>query len=99
MRIIFKVIPQSGKQLIVWDQKQSLLRCYLKSAPEKNKANEEFIAFISQKLGVPRSACTIVGGACARRKMITVAAGLSRDECYHRLGVLEDVGAQQQSLA
>ena len=40
-----------------------------------NKANAELIGFLSEVLGVPKSAVAIRHGAAGRRKMVEVAGG------------------------
>jgi uncharacterized protein len=93
-----KVVPQSGKQVLVWDQKQQVLKCFLKSAPEKNKANEELIALLAQNLGLAKSLLAIVGGMTQRRKVIAIDADVSLEECYRRLGLEAVAGLQQQRI-
>jgi len=97
IRIVLKVVPQAGRQAIVWDVKQKVLKCYLKSAPEKNKANEELIALIAQHLGLNKAAVSIVGGLSSRRKTIALDTQKSAQAIYELLGGSE-VGAVQQSL-
>ena len=41
-----------------------------------NKANAALVEFLSETLGVPRSAIAILSGATARRKVIGIAGGL-----------------------
>jgi uncharacterized protein YggU (UPF0235/DUF167 family) len=98
IRLMIKVVPQSGKQGFAWDQKQSILKCFVKSAPEKNKANDEVIMLIAQTLGIQRRAVSIIGGAVSRRKMICIESTLSQQQIFVLLGIACDVGSQQQSI-
>ena len=98
IRITVKVVPQSGKQLMQWDQKQQILKCYLKSAPEKNKANDELIALFSQKLGIPKSFLTIIGGMTSRRKTVAIESSLLMADIYRLLGIGDEVGIRQQTI-
>lgn len=95
IRLLIKVVPQSGKQLFVWDQKQQVLKCFVKSAPEKNKVNEEVILLVSQKLGVSRLMISIIGGAAARRKTVLIKTDMSLSALHTLLGIEGDVGTGQ----
>jgi len=98
VRVTVKAVPQSGKQCVVWDHKQQLLKCYLKSAPEKNKANEELIAVFAERLGLAKSLFAIVGGATARRKTLAIETLLSLQDVYERLGLGDVAGMHQQAI-
>lgn len=93
-----KVVPSSGKQLLLWDEKQQLLKCYLKSAPERNKANEELVSLLAHKLALPKMAFTIVGGATARRKMLSIETSYTLEQLYEQLGFEGAGGLKQQSI-
>jgi len=87
-----KVVPQSGKQGLHLD-KTGRLRCFLKSAPEKGRANRELVKFISQMLKVPQRDVEIVSGLTDRKKRIRVSINLSYEQFLQQLGL-----AQQQKL-
>ena len=98
LRIVVKVVPSSGKQLLLWDERQQLLKCYLKSAPEKNKANEELVSLFAQMLALPKAAFVIVGGVTARRKTLSIETHYTLEQLYERLG-FEGAGLlKQQSI-
>lgn len=82
-----KVVPQAGRRALVWDEKHAILRAYLKSAPEKNKANNELIALLRKTLGLPMGVVTIVGGATTRVKRIRIDTELSREAILAQCGV------------
>ncbi len=98
IRIMVKVVPQSGRQQVLWDHKQQILKCYLKSAPEKNKANEEVVAVFSEKLGIPKSLVTIISGVTSRRKVLAIASALTLPDVYRLLGVGDEAGTHQQTI-
>lgn len=50
------------------------LKIAIKAPPEKGKANEELIKFLSQKLKIPRGEISIVSGLKSRRKEILLKA-------------------------
>lgn len=91
--LTMKVVPQSGLQELVWDEKQGVLKLFLKSAPEKNAANKELVTFLSKKLGITRDDVVIMRGHTGRRKVISLATNLSKEEIFQRCGI---VGMQQQ---
>ncbi len=85
MIIEIKVVPHAGRQHIVLDT-QGHLKCFLKSAPERGKANDELIAFLAKKLGEPRMVFEIIGGATGRHKKIKIITTLSYEQILARLG-------------
>lgn len=80
------VVPSSGKQTCILDA-QGALKCYLKSQPEKGKANKELITFLAKKLSLPTSAFFIKSGLTSRKKRIEVDTQLSYAEILARLGL------------
>ena len=84
--IVIKVVPQAGKQKL-WRDKGGTLKCALKSAPEKGKANDELISYLSSLLGIPKKAVAIVRGETDRTKTIIIEAKLSTPEVYEKLGI------------
>lgn len=62
-----KVIPQSGRTELV--EEGGKLRLYLKSAPEKNKANLELIKFFKKKYKI---SVRIKSGETSREKVLEV---------------------------
>lgn len=88
-----KVVPQSGRQELIWDEKQGVLKLFLKSVPKNNKANDELLVFFRKLLGVSRDDLAIMTGHTARRKRIRVTTDLSESELLACCGVR---GVQQQ---
>ncbi len=84
--LVIKVIPSAGKVLLTLDKTGKLV-CYLKSAPERNKANEELLSLLSKKVGVTRSDVFIVSGVTSKRKQVMVKTPKLIEEVYEALGI------------
>ena len=54
------------------------------AAPEDGKANDAVVALLAERLGVPRRAVRVAGGASSRVKWIEVD-GLEEAELWRRL--------------
>ena len=81
-----KVVPSSGKQEFVRD-KAGILKCFLKSAPENGKANNELIKLMSSLLRVPTAQITIVQGHTSRKKVIKIDIDTTLNEVLMRCGI------------
>lgn len=81
------VVPQAGKSALLWHEKRGQLVAYLKSPPEKNKANTELIALIRKTLGRQVGAVTIVGGMTTRHKRVRIETKLSEHDVLVRCGM------------
>lgn len=76
--IQIKVVPNASRNKIEgWQEK--ILRVRIKAVPDKGKANEALIAFLSKELGVAKSRLSIVSGQTARLKRMAVE-GLTMEE-------------------
>ena len=62
------------------------LKVKVAAAAVDNKANSELIEFLSEALGVPKSAIAIRRGATGRRKVVEISGG---PELVTRLGKIE----------
>jgi uncharacterized protein (TIGR00251 family) len=62
------------------------LRIRVAAPPVDGAANDELIRFLATRLGVPRSAITIVSGATGRSKVAAVE-GIGASEAARRLGI------------
>jgi hypothetical protein len=81
-----KVVPSSGR--VLWKLEEGdRLKCYLKSPPEKGKANKELLGLISKALKLPISACAIISGATSRVKRLRIETEYSFNELLSFLGV------------
>jgi hypothetical protein len=86
LSIEIKVIPASGKQKCILEGENSL-KCYLKSSPERGKANTELIRFLSKKLKIPQFRIKIMSGATLRRKSIKIYEEIEFEEVCEKLGI------------
>lgn len=81
-----KVVPQSGRAAFCLDKKGGL-KCYLKSAPEGGKANEELVKLLAKALKIPQTHITILLGATSRTKRIKIETTLTQQELFDALGI------------
>lgn len=86
------VIPSSGRQKLLLDA-HGRLKCYVKSAPEKGRANKELIKFFAKLLGYPQDDVELVAGATSRRKRLKIHRQLTYDQFIEAAGL-----AVQQKL-
>ena len=86
--LIIKVMPSSGRKEWQLD-KSGLLKCYLKSAPEKGKANQELIKILSKTLNITLAEIEIMAGATSRNKKIKIETNLSYVQLLEQLGICE----------
>ncbi len=92
LTIAVSVRPSSGRQQWIIDA-QGRLKCYLKSAPEKGRANKELIKLLAKALGYPQADIEIVSGATSRSKRLKIHRQLTYDQFVERLGL-----ARQESM-
>ncbi|MBU1007814.1 DUF167 domain-containing protein [Candidatus Dependentiae bacterium] len=81
-----KVVPSSGRQRCSVD-KSGAIKCYLKSAPEKGKANYELVGFLSKRLGISKREITILTGATTRKKRLKFDVDLTLEQFFLKLGI------------
>lgn len=74
-----KVVPLSGKQKCVLEEDKTI-KCFLKSAPVKGRANYELIKFFSKILKIPQHYVKIVSGGMSRKKRVKIDAEISFEE-------------------
>ena len=66
-----KITPNSSKNAIIgWREEVLCIR--IKAVPEKGRANEELIEFLSEQLHIPKSNIEIVSGHTSRRKKLKI---------------------------
>lgn len=85
-----KVVPSSGRSKWIID-KSGGLKSYLKSPPEKNKANDELVKTIAKTLKVPLEAVVIVSGATSRSKRVKIDTQISYEELLKAFGIEEQL--------
>jgi uncharacterized protein (TIGR00251 family) len=81
-----KVVPSSGRYGWVLD-KNGKLKCYLKSAPERGKANAEFIVSLAKILKIPQRDVTIIAGDLSRVKKIKIEGTMTIVQLLAKLGI------------
>ena len=77
-RLRLHVTPGAREDSIAGWQGDSL-RVKVRQRPQKGRANEAVVRLIARRLGIPRSALTIVRGAASRDKVVEVD-GISDEE-------------------
>lgn len=80
-----KVVAQSGKSHLIID-KSGLLKCYVKAAPEKGKANKEVIQVVAKVLHLSKKAIEIVAGLSSRKKLLKIDTQMSYKAILELLG-------------
>ena len=78
-----KVTPNAGRNEIA-GYKDNTLLVKINAPPDKGKANKELVDFLSEKLGVKKSAILIIRGETSRSKVIEVE-GMNTEEIVKRL--------------
>lgn len=71
MLLSVKVKPNS-KQPRIEEDASGALTVHLKSPPVEGKANEELIARLAERFGVPKSRVRIKSGAASRTKRVVI---------------------------
>jgi len=81
-----KVVVQSGQRKCVFET-GGQLKCFLRSAPEKGKANDELIRFLSKELRIAKDKISIVHGKTTRLKRLKIDADISFEQLLKKLGI------------
>lgn len=76
MILMVKVVPNSQKNEIVGFA-DSILKVRIKAPPDKGKANEELIDFLSEQLSISKSKIQILSGHSSRLKKVEIQADAS----------------------
>jgi uncharacterized protein (TIGR00251 family) len=85
-----KVVPSSGR--VAWSiDKSGQIKCFLKSPPEKGKANRELIKLIAQALRLQQGQVRIVLGETSRKKRIKIDADISHEDLLRILHLDQQV--------
>ncbi len=84
-----KVTPNAARnEWLTMSETDECLKVKLNAAPEKGKANQALVAFLSASFGLPKSQVTVIRGETARLKQVAVMAPWSPDEWRLRLSAL-----------
>ena len=86
MIIEIKVVPRAGKVGFTRD-KSGAIKCFLKSPPEKGKANQELLTLLATTLRLPQSSIRLITGFESRQKKIELITSLSYEEVVQKLGI------------
>lgn len=81
-----RVVPRAGRDGVAGRGEDGAVRIRLAAPPVENRANEDLVRFLAQRLGVARRDVSIVAGGKSRSKVVRVL-GLPPDEVFRRLGV------------
>ncbi len=81
-----KVVPSSGKSECKLD-KSGRLKCYLKSPPERNEANNELVKLFAKALKLTQNEVEIVSGMTSRTKKLKILKSITEDELLAHLGI------------
>jgi len=81
-----KVIPSSGRNAWVLD-KSGTLKCYLKSPPEKGKANKELIKLIADVLSLAQHKITLMSGLTSRVKRVKIDLDITFEQLLEKLKI------------
>jgi uncharacterized protein (TIGR00251 family) len=81
-----KVVPSSGRVGLQMD-KSGNFKCYLKSPPEKGKANQELIKLLAKLLHIGQENISIVSGLTSRKKRISIRMDISYEQLLQLLSL------------
>jgi hypothetical protein len=82
-QLAVKVTPNAGRSDVTGFKEDTLL-LKIAAPPDKGKANKELVDFLSERLGIKKSAITIIRGLGSRHKVIKIT-GISKEEILKRL--------------
>jgi uncharacterized protein len=85
IRLAVKVTPNAGRNEIT-GFKDDVLHVRIAAPPDKGKANKELVDFLSEKLGVRKSAIAIIRGLTSRNKVVAIT-GISQEEIIKRAAI------------
>ena len=78
-----KIIPNAGKnQVVGWEN--GFLKIRIQAPPEKGKANQELINYLSSLLDLPKSSITLLRGETSRKKLLLIE-GITHEELINRM--------------
>lgn len=71
MILTIKINPNASKTEII-DAQEGMLKIKVAAPPDKNKANEKLIEFLSEHFKVPKSKIRILSGHTSRLKRVEI---------------------------
>ncbi|MEK9167103.1 MAG: DUF167 domain-containing protein [Patescibacteria group bacterium] len=72
MYIQIKVVPKSRETAFIEKMDDETYKIRIRSAPEKGRANEELIKFLSDSLKIPKDSIKIISGHTDPRKLLKI---------------------------
>lgn len=84
IQLDLKVVPSSGRTGLQID-KSGHFKCYLKSPPEKGKANQELIKLLAKLLGIRQEDVSIVSGLTSRNKRVSIRMNVTYEQLLQKL--------------
>ena len=85
---IAKIVPGSSGPTRICGLLDEMLKVKVSAAPEKGKANQCLIKFLSKQLGVKKNAVSIISGTTSPVKRVNVS-GMSADVLLKKLNLNE----------
>jgi len=82
-RLVVHVVPRA-RVTAVAGRHGDAIKIRIAAPPANGAANAELTRFLAERLGVPRSAVTLVSGATARRKAVSIE-GITRESAERTL--------------
>jgi hypothetical protein len=82
-RLVVHVVPRA-RVTAVAGRHGDAIKIRIAAPPANGAANAELTRFLAERLGVARSAVTLVSGATTRRKAVSVA-GITRESAERTL--------------
>ena len=70
----FRLRVTPGARRTALERGEGVIRAHVTAAPEDGKANAALIEFVTERLGLPKSAARLVSGQTSRRKILEVDA-------------------------
>ncbi len=83
--IEIKVVPSSGR--LECKLEGTRLKCFLKSAPEKGKANKELVSYLAKMLKLSARDITIIMGMASKVKRIKIETEKTFDDLCDDLSI------------
>ncbi|HJM68324.1 MAG TPA: DUF167 domain-containing protein [Candidatus Babeliales bacterium] len=81
-----KVVPSSGRNKWALEM-NGTLKCFLKSAPERGRANQELLKLVAKAVGVPLCDVYLLSGDKQRHKRVKIDSQLSYEQFLNRVGI------------
>lgn len=84
--ISVKVVPSSGRNKFILD-KSGTLKIYLKSPPERGKANQELVALLAKELELRGGLVEIISGHTSANKRLKLETNLTFGQILEKLEI------------